>query len=158
MIRKEARRILAAGKASAEGSARHGGAVAAAAGFALEGAGLHFQRSWHEFGLWAFGREDSAHCERAPFTCGLLRKMIGATRTTVGVSRHSYRWPPLGCELPKVPAKPLLAGHQVQPHAARHRRPAPHRPVQPARPCAPRAGGADGLLRDHCRGGEQGVG
>ena len=48
MIRKEARRILAAGKASAEGSARHGGAVAAAAGFALEGAGLHFQRSWHE--------------------------------------------------------------------------------------------------------------
>ena len=97
MIRKEARRILAAGKASAEGSARHGGAVAAAAGFALEGAGLHFQRSWHEFGLWAFGREDSAHCERAPFTCGLLRKMIGATRTTVGVSRHSYRWPPLGC-------------------------------------------------------------
>ena len=93
MIRKEARRILAAGKASAEGSARHGGAVAAAAGFALEGAGLHFQRSWHEFGLWAFGREDTAHCERAPFTCGLLRKMIGATGTTVGDIKFSLMQP-----------------------------------------------------------------
>jgi hypothetical protein len=50
MIRKEARRVLKSGQRE-EGDGeedRNATAVADASGFALEGAGLHAQRSWHE--------------------------------------------------------------------------------------------------------------
>ena len=89
MIRKEAKRILKA----AQRDDLNDTAVADASGFALEGAGLHAQRSWHEYSLWAFGRQDEKHCSRAPFTCGLLDDMPEATRTTVGDIKFSLMQP-----------------------------------------------------------------
>ena len=88
-IRKEARRILKTGQEDG----RNATAVAAASGFALEGAGVHYQRSWHEFSLWAFGRQKVDNCKRTPFTCGLLANMAEATRTTVGDIKFSLMQP-----------------------------------------------------------------
>ena len=42
--------------------------------------------------------------------------MVGATRTTVGVS-HSYALAPGGCDLPKMPAKSLPTGGKTVAHA-----------------------------------------
>lgn len=89
MIRKEANRILKA----AQRDDLNDTAVADASGFALEGAGLHAQRSWHEYSLWAFGKKDTKHCRRTPFTCDLLERMPEATRTTVGDIKFSLMQP-----------------------------------------------------------------
>ena len=98
MIRKEARRVLAAaeGKSGSDGGGGDEDTASAAvedAGFRLEAAGLHAQRSWFELSLWQFGRRNVQGCARAPFTCGLLGGMPEATQTTVGDIKFSLMKP-----------------------------------------------------------------
>jgi len=80
MIRKEVRRLMVAsataasqqsnglqpaGNAAADGAAvGGGGGLEEGAGFRLEAAGLHAQRSWFELSLWAFGKRVESGCAR----------------------------------------------------------------------------------------------